>query len=75
TGFPFLAALKPPNGFESIEEALPEGFNERIKGKGIVYGKLDLLGESGEVWEKHRVKCSKIIREGDATSQPKTLRQ
>ncbi|CAL5200736.1 unnamed protein product [Lathyrus oleraceus] len=38
TGFPFLAALKPPNGFDSIEEALPEGFNERVKGKGIVYG-------------------------------------
>jgi len=38
TGFPFLAALKPPIGSESIEEALPEGFNERIKGKGIVYG-------------------------------------
>ncbi|CAL5200739.1 unnamed protein product [Lathyrus oleraceus] len=38
TGFPFLAALKSPNGFESIEEALPEGFSERVKGKGIVYG-------------------------------------
>jgi len=38
TGFPFLAALKPPIGFESIEEALPEGFNERVKRKGIVYG-------------------------------------
>ncbi|CAK8535260.1 unnamed protein product [Lathyrus sativus] len=37
-GFPFLAALKPPNRFESIEEALPEGFSERVKGKGIVYG-------------------------------------
>ena len=35
---PFLAALKPPIGFESIEEALPEGFNERVKGKGFVYG-------------------------------------
>ncbi|GAU26620.1 hypothetical protein TSUD_102270 [Trifolium subterraneum] len=38
TGFPFLAALKPPNGFDSVEDALPEGFNERLKGKGIVYG-------------------------------------
>ncbi|WJX73531.1 anthocyanidin 3-O-glucoside 2'''-O-xylosyltransferase [Trifolium repens] len=38
TGFPFLAALKPPIGFGSIEDALPEGFNERVKGKGIVYG-------------------------------------
>ncbi|WJX73528.1 anthocyanidin 3-O-glucoside 2'''-O-xylosyltransferase [Trifolium repens] len=31
-------ALKPPIGFDSIEDALPEGFNERVKGKGIVYG-------------------------------------
>ncbi|KAK7335407.1 hypothetical protein VNO80_27229 [Phaseolus coccineus] len=38
TGFPFLAALKPPDGFESIEEALPEGFEERVKGRGIAYG-------------------------------------
>nr|WMX26740.1 UGT79B171 [Astragalus membranaceus] len=38
TGFPFLAALKPPSGFETIEEALPERFNERVKGRGIVYG-------------------------------------
>ncbi|ESW21710.1 hypothetical protein PHAVU_005G093300 [Phaseolus vulgaris] len=38
TGFPFLAALKPPDGFESIEEALPEGFGERVKGRGIAYG-------------------------------------
>jgi hypothetical protein len=38
TGFPFLAALKQPNGFDSIEEAIPEGFNERVKGKGVVYG-------------------------------------
>ncbi|KAK7290828.1 hypothetical protein RIF29_05552 [Crotalaria pallida] len=38
TGFPFLAALKPPIGFESIREALPEGFVERVGGKGIAYG-------------------------------------
>jgi hypothetical protein len=38
TGFPFLAALKQPIGFQSIEEALPEGFNQRVKGRGIVYG-------------------------------------
>jgi hypothetical protein len=37
-GWPFLAALKPPIGAESVEEALPEGFEERIKGKGIVHG-------------------------------------
>ncbi|KAK2350967.1 cyanidin 3-O-galactoside 2''-O-xylosyltransferase FGGT1 [Trifolium repens] len=34
----FKNALKRPNGFDSIEEAIPEGFNERVKGKGIVYG-------------------------------------
>ncbi|XP_020237142.1 UDP-glycosyltransferase 79B30 [Cajanus cajan] len=38
TGFPFLAALKPPNGFDSIEEAFPEGFRERVEGRGIVHG-------------------------------------
>ncbi|KAL6197215.1 hypothetical protein ACLB2K_032827 [Fragaria x ananassa] len=38
TGFPFFAALKPPTGVESIESALPEGFEERVKGKGVVYG-------------------------------------
>jgi hypothetical protein len=38
TGFPFLAALKPPDGFDSIEDALPEGFEERGDGRGIVYG-------------------------------------
>ncbi|KAJ1377386.1 UDP-glucuronosyl/UDP-glucosyltransferase [Sesbania bispinosa] len=38
TGFPFLAALKPPVGFESIEEALPQGFIERVQGRGIAYG-------------------------------------
>ncbi|GLT72518.1 hypothetical protein SLA2020_444450 [Shorea laevis] len=37
-GWPFLAALKPPGGAESLEAALPEGFEERIKGKGIVHG-------------------------------------
>ncbi|KAJ1388927.1 UDP-glucuronosyl/UDP-glucosyltransferase [Sesbania bispinosa] len=37
-GFPFLAALKPPVGFESIEEALPQGFRERVQGRGIAYG-------------------------------------
>ncbi|KAK7401910.1 hypothetical protein VNO78_13770 [Psophocarpus tetragonolobus] len=38
TGFPFVAALKAPNGFESIEEGLPEGFEERVGGRGVVYG-------------------------------------
>ncbi|KAH7512608.1 hypothetical protein FEM48_Zijuj12G0108700 [Ziziphus jujuba var. spinosa] len=38
TGLPFLVALKPPNGCTTIEEALPEGFEERLKGRGVVYG-------------------------------------
>ncbi|KAL2328019.1 hypothetical protein Fmac_021446 [Flemingia macrophylla] len=38
TGFPFLAALKAPIGFDSVEEAMPEGFKERVHGIGIVYG-------------------------------------
>ncbi|KAK9668156.1 hypothetical protein RND81_13G038000 [Saponaria officinalis] len=31
TGRPFLAALKPPRGYETIELALPEGFEEQTK--------------------------------------------
>ncbi|KAK7283910.1 hypothetical protein RIF29_13659 [Crotalaria pallida] len=38
TGFPFLAALKPPSEFESIGEALPKGFKERVQGRGVAYG-------------------------------------
>lgn len=38
TGMPFLAALKPPAGAESIEEALPDKFEERVKGRGVVHG-------------------------------------
>lgn len=38
TGLPFLAALKAPIGAETIESALPEGFSERTKGRGWVYG-------------------------------------
>lgn len=38
SGMPFFAALKPPFGFATIEEALPEGLAERIKGRGVVYG-------------------------------------
>jgi hypothetical protein len=38
TGMPFFAALKPPFGFTTIEEALPEGFSKRVEGRGVVYG-------------------------------------
>ena len=39
SGQPFLAALRPPSGVEpsSIEEALPEGFLERVGGRGVVH--------------------------------------
>ncbi|KAE8703286.1 UDP-Glycosyltransferase superfamily protein [Hibiscus syriacus] len=36
-GHPFLVALKPPKGCSSVEEALPEGFQDRVKGRGLVY--------------------------------------
>ncbi|KAK3040321.1 hypothetical protein RJ639_029375 [Escallonia herrerae] len=39
TGLPFLAALKPPVGATTVEKALPEGFEERNKGKGLVHGR------------------------------------
>ncbi|KAK1382211.1 Glycosyltransferase [Heracleum sosnowskyi] len=38
TDLPFLAALRPPVGSESIEAALPEGFNERTQERGVVHG-------------------------------------
>lgn len=36
TDLPFLAVLKPPVGCETVEIALPEGFEERVQGRGIV---------------------------------------
>ncbi|KAE8715182.1 UDP-Glycosyltransferase superfamily protein [Hibiscus syriacus] len=33
-----LVALKQPMGAETIESALPEGFQERVKGRGFVHG-------------------------------------
>ncbi|KAJ4911358.1 UDP-glycosyltransferase 79B9 [Raphanus sativus] len=38
TGLPFLVAVTPPKGARTIQEALPEGFEERVKGRGIVWG-------------------------------------
>ncbi|EOA14693.1 hypothetical protein CARUB_v10027966mg [Capsella rubella] len=38
TGLPFLVAVKPPKGFSTIQEALPNGFEERVKGRGVVWG-------------------------------------
>ncbi|KAL1223313.1 UDP-glycosyltransferase 79B11 [Cardamine amara subsp. amara] len=38
TGLPFLIAVKPPKGEKTIQEALPEGFEGRVKGRGVVWG-------------------------------------
>lgn len=38
TDLPFLGALRPPVGVESIEAALPEGFKERTQERGVVHG-------------------------------------
>ncbi|XP_010433351.1 PREDICTED: LOW QUALITY PROTEIN: UDP-glycosyltransferase 79B3-like [Camelina sativa] len=38
TGSPFLVAVKPPRGSSTVQEALPEGFEERVKGRGVVWG-------------------------------------
>ncbi|XP_065868627.1 UDP-glycosyltransferase 79B6-like [Euphorbia lathyris] len=38
TGLPFFLALKAPQGAASIEEALPDGFEDRVKGRGVVWG-------------------------------------
>ncbi|KAG6385315.1 hypothetical protein SASPL_154148 [Salvia splendens] len=38
TGLPFFAALKPPIGAETVEEAIPEGFTSRTENRGIVEG-------------------------------------
>ncbi|XP_028807760.1 UDP-glycosyltransferase 79B30-like [Neltuma alba] len=38
SGMPFLVAAKAPRGYESVEASLPEGFEERVRGRGIVHG-------------------------------------
>ncbi|KAL1206589.1 UDP-glycosyltransferase 79B9 [Cardamine amara subsp. amara] len=38
TGLPFLLAVKPPKGAKTIQEALPDGFEERVKNRGVVWG-------------------------------------
>ncbi|XP_073292646.1 cyanidin 3-O-galactoside 2''-O-xylosyltransferase FGGT1-like [Primulina huaijiensis] len=38
TGLPFLAALKPPEGCNTVEEALPEGFKNRTEKRGVIHG-------------------------------------
>ncbi|CAF1699138.1 unnamed protein product [Brassica napus] len=38
TGLPFFVAVTPPKGAKTIQEALPEGFEERVRGRGVVWG-------------------------------------
>ena len=38
TGLPFIAVLKQPPGTATVEEALPEGFQDRVGGRGMIYG-------------------------------------
>ncbi|XP_021840731.2 UDP-glycosyltransferase 79B2-like [Spinacia oleracea] len=38
TGHPFLMAVKPPVGCATLEELLPEGYNDRVSGRGVVHG-------------------------------------
>ncbi|KAA0059100.1 hypothetical protein IC582_000481 [Cucumis melo] len=38
SNLPFFVALKPPDGIDTVEAALPKGFKQRIEGRGIVYG-------------------------------------
>ncbi|KAF5186068.1 Udp-glycosyltransferase 79b3 [Thalictrum thalictroides] len=76
TGLPFLVRLKPPVGVESLEEALPEGFEERVKGRGIVHGgwvqQQQILnhpsvgcfvshGGSSSIWESLVSSCQIIL--------------
>ncbi|KAK9092757.1 hypothetical protein Syun_027668 [Stephania yunnanensis] len=37
TGLPFLVALNAPIGVETIDEALPDGFKEKVKSSGVVH--------------------------------------
>ncbi|KAK4484697.1 hypothetical protein RD792_007289 [Penstemon davidsonii] len=38
TGLPFFVAVSKPHGADSIEEALPEGFLERVGDRGVIHG-------------------------------------
>ncbi|KAF4393104.1 hypothetical protein F8388_012613 [Cannabis sativa] len=38
TNRPFLVALKPPVGFETVDSALPDGFKRRVGSRGMVHG-------------------------------------
>ncbi|XP_015073429.1 UDP-glycosyltransferase 79B6-like [Solanum pennellii] len=54
TELPFLLVVKPPQGTNSVEEALPEGFKQRIQEKGLI---LDCWVPQLEVLRHKSVGC------------------
>ncbi|KAK9748391.1 hypothetical protein RND81_02G054000 [Saponaria officinalis] len=38
TGLPFFLAIKPPLGYATLDEVLPEGFSERVRDRGVAHG-------------------------------------
>ncbi|KAK9674145.1 hypothetical protein RND81_12G214100 [Saponaria officinalis] len=76
TKLPFLMAVKPPTGCASIEEALPEGFKDRVGDKGVITDRwvqqpLILAHPSvgcfvnhcgfGSMWESLTSKCQIVL--------------
>ncbi|KAK6934215.1 UDP-glucuronosyl/UDP-glucosyltransferase [Dillenia turbinata] len=76
TGLPFFIAVKPPTGTETVEEALPEAFEERVRERGVVYGgwvqQLLMLNHSsvgcfvshcgfGSMWESLMSDCQIVL--------------
>ncbi|KAH0694382.1 hypothetical protein KY285_021479 [Solanum tuberosum] len=54
TELPFLLVVKPPQGTNSVEEALPEGFKERVQEKGLI---LDCWVPQLEILRHKSVGC------------------
>lgn len=76
TGLCFLIALKPPTGASTVEEAFPDGFAERTKGRGVVCGEwveqVPILEHSsvgcfvnhcgfGSMWESLMSDCQIVL--------------
>ncbi|MBA0868790.1 hypothetical protein Goshw_018863 [Gossypium schwendimanii] len=72
TGLPFLVALKPPMGAQTIESALPEGFQERIINARLMAGDLRIgveveKGEEDGLFTKDDVnKAVKALMDDDS---------
>uniref|UniRef100_M1AUC5 Glycosyltransferase n=1 Tax=Solanum tuberosum TaxID=4113 RepID=M1AUC5_SOLTU len=54
TELPFLLVVKPPQGTNSVEEALPEGFKQRVQEKGLI---LDCWVPQLEILRHKSVGC------------------